>query len=89
MVLDFGHAEPHPTAPEIPKRYRLTLHGALMAANILNNPRAVAMSVYVIRAFVKMRLAFGANGVLCILHSALFILLDPRRNRPNRKLASI
>jgi hypothetical protein len=25
-------------------------HGALMAANILNSPRAVAMSVYVIRA---------------------------------------
>ena len=67
----------------------LTEHGALMAANTLNNPRAVAMSVYVFRAFVKMRLAFGANGVLCILHSALFILLDPRRNRPNRKLASI
>ena len=32
-----------------------TEHGALMAANILNSPRAVAMSVYVIRAFVKMR----------------------------------
>jgi hypothetical protein len=27
-----------------------TEHGALMAANILNSPRAVAMSVYVIRA---------------------------------------
>jgi hypothetical protein len=26
-----------------------------MAANILNSPRAVAFSVYVIRAFVKMR----------------------------------
>jgi len=26
-----------------------------MAANILNSPRAVALSVYVIRAFVKMR----------------------------------
>ena len=29
-----------------------TEHGALMAANILNSPRAVAISVYVIRAFV-------------------------------------
>src|SRR5258707_248432 len=35
--------------------YAFTEHGALMAANILNSPRAVAMSVYVIRAFVKMR----------------------------------
>jgi hypothetical protein len=29
-----------------------TEHGALMAANTLNSPRAVAMSVYVIRAGV-------------------------------------
>jgi hypothetical protein len=27
--------------------YAFTEHGALMAANILNSPRAVAMSVYV------------------------------------------
>jgi hypothetical protein len=32
-----------------------TEHGAIMAATILNSQRAVAMSVYVIRAFVKMR----------------------------------
>jgi hypothetical protein len=30
-------------------------HGALMAANILNSSRAVEMSVFVVRAFVKMR----------------------------------
>jgi hypothetical protein len=29
-----------------------------MAANILNSPRAVDMSVFVVRAFVKMRSAF-------------------------------
>jgi hypothetical protein len=39
-----------------------TEHGALMAANILNSPRAVAMSVYVIRAFVKMRGELAANA---------------------------
>jgi hypothetical protein len=32
-----------------------TEHGALMAANCLNSGRAVEMSVYVVRAFVKMR----------------------------------
>jgi hypothetical protein len=32
-----------------------TEHGAIMAATILNSQRAVAMSVYVVRAFVKMR----------------------------------
>jgi hypothetical protein len=35
--------------------YAFTEHGALMAANVLNSPKAVEMSVYVIRAFVKMR----------------------------------
>lgn len=32
-----------------------TEHGALMAANVLNSSKAVEMSVFVIRAFVKMR----------------------------------
>ena len=41
-----------------------TEHGALMAANILNSPRAVAMSVYVIRAFVKMRADLVANAAI-------------------------
>jgi hypothetical protein len=35
--------------------HAFTEHGAMMAANILNSDRAVEMSVYVIRAFVKMR----------------------------------
>ena len=32
-----------------------TEHGALMAANVLNSPQAVQMSVFVVRAFLKMR----------------------------------
>src|ERR1035437_3615042 len=44
--------------------YTFTEHGALMAANILNSPRAVAMSVYVIRAFVKMREEAAANAAI-------------------------
>lgn len=35
--------------------YAFTEHGALMAANVLNSPEAVKMSVYVVRAFVKQR----------------------------------
>ena len=35
--------------------YAFTEHDALQVANILNSPRAVQMSVFVIRAFVKMR----------------------------------
>ena len=35
--------------------YAFTEHGAIMAANVLNSERAVEMSVYVVRAFVKLR----------------------------------
>ena len=35
--------------------YAFTEHGALMAATVLNSPRAIEMSIFVIRAFVKMR----------------------------------
>jgi hypothetical protein len=35
--------------------FAFTEHGAIMAANILNSPQAVQMSVFVVRAFVKMR----------------------------------
>jgi hypothetical protein len=35
--------------------FAFTEHGAIMAANILNSPSAVQMSVFVVRAFVKMR----------------------------------
>ena len=32
-----------------------TEHGVLMAANVLNSPRAVAMSVAIVKAFVRLR----------------------------------
>jgi hypothetical protein len=41
-----------------------TEHGAIMAATILRSPRAVAMSVYVVRAFVRMREELLTNAVI-------------------------
>ena len=38
-----------------------TEHGAIMAASVLNSPKAVEMSVFVVRAFVKMRERLAAN----------------------------
>jgi hypothetical protein len=35
--------------------YVFTEHGALMAASVLNTPRAVEVSVFIVRAFVKLR----------------------------------
>jgi hypothetical protein len=39
----------------------LTEHGALMAANILRSGKAVQMSIYLVRAFVRMRDEILAN----------------------------
>src|SRR5215831_16631664 len=38
-----------------------TEHGAIMAATVLNSSRAVQMSVYVVRAFVKLREVLASN----------------------------
>jgi hypothetical protein len=44
--------------------YAFTEHGAVMAANILNSDRAVQMSIFVVRAFIKMRQTIAANKAL-------------------------
>ena len=46
--------------------YAFTEHGAIMAANVLNSEKAVTMSVYVIRAFVRMRAVFLDNQILAV-----------------------
>ena len=35
--------------------YAFTEHGAIMAANVLNSPRAIEMSVFIVRAFIRLR----------------------------------
>ena len=44
--------------------YAFTEHGAIMAATILNSPNAVAMSVFVVRAFMQMREQLAANAAI-------------------------
>lgn len=41
-----------------------TEHGAVMAANILHSERAVQMSVFVVRAFVRLREHIAANAAI-------------------------
>ena len=38
-----------------------TEHGAVMAANVLNSKRAAQMSIFVVRAFIKMRAVLSDN----------------------------
>jgi hypothetical protein len=39
-----------------------TEHGAIMAATVLNSDRAIEMSIFVVRAFSRMREALAANS---------------------------
>jgi hypothetical protein len=59
-------------------------HGAFMAAALLNSPRAVDMSVYVVRAFVKLRQTLASHTELArkldILEKSL-ATLDARTRR--------
>ena len=51
--------------------YAFTEHGAIMAATLLNSPRATALSIYVVRAFVELRGLLSANKELATKVHAL------------------
>ncbi len=44
--------------------YAFTEHGAIMAASVLNSPRAVEASIYVVRAFVRLRRMLASHEKL-------------------------
>jgi len=44
--------------------YAFTEHGAIMAATVLNSPRAVQVSVFVVRAFVRLRRMLAQHKAL-------------------------
>jgi hypothetical protein len=51
--------------------WAFTEHGAIMAATVLNSPRAVEMSVFVVRAFVRLRESAGGYAELAARLAAL------------------
>jgi hypothetical protein len=53
VVTNCDHLQKLKFPPQLPAAF--TEHGAMMAAMVLNSPEAVAMSVFVVRAFVQMR----------------------------------
>ena len=57
VVANCDHLKNLKYSPSLPNAF--TEHGAIMAANVLNGPRAVQMSVFVVRAFIKMRTTLG------------------------------
>jgi phage regulator Rha-like protein len=51
--------------------FAFTEHGAIMVATLLNSPRATALSIYVVRAFVELRGLLSANKDLATKLQAL------------------
>jgi ORF6N domain-containing protein len=56
--------------------YVFTEHGAIMAANILNSPRAIRTSIVVVRAFVRLREMLHSNADLARKLDALEMKYD-------------
>ena len=59
VVTNCDHLTKLKFSPVLPNVF--TEHGAIMAANVLNSPRAVEVSVYVVRAFVRLREMISSN----------------------------
>jgi hypothetical protein len=62
VVANCDHLQRLKFSPVLP--YVFTEHGAIMAANVLNSKQAVVASVYVVRAFVKLREILSTNKEL-------------------------
>jgi hypothetical protein len=64
VVANCDHLDRLKYSPRLP--YAFTEHGALMVAAVLNTPRAVDVSVFVVRAFVKLRDILASNEELAV-----------------------
>jgi phage regulator Rha-like protein len=69
--------------------YAFTEHGAIMAAMVLNSTRAVEMSVYVVRAFVRLREVLSANTELARRLEELEARLSRRIDSHDQAIAGI
>jgi hypothetical protein len=69
--------------------YAFTEHGAIMAATILDSPRAIEMSVYVVRAFVQLRELLVSNKELSRRFAQLETRLDKRLTTHDEAIAAI
>ena len=79
--------------------YVFTEHGALMAANVLKSEKAIEASIYVVRAFAKLREMIASHKDLArrlaelekkydsqfkVVFDAIRQLMEPVRSKPRR-----
>lgn len=62
VVANCDHLSGLKFSPALP--YAFTEHGAIMAASVLNTPRAIEASIFVVRAFVKLRTLLATHKEL-------------------------
>ena len=65
--------------------FLFTEHGAIMAASVLSSPRAVEMSIFVVRAFVRLNEMLASNREL----AAKVMELDRRLKTQDAAIHSI
>ena len=65
--------------------YAFTEHGAIMAASILNSPRAIEMSIFVVRAFLRLRETLASHKAL----AAKFAELEQRLETHDKAIGDI
>ena len=69
MVANCDHLKNLRFSPVLPHAF--TEHGAIMLASVLNSFRAIAVSIYVVRAFVNLRETLASHKTLAQNLSAL------------------
>lgn len=62
MVTNCDHLQKLKFSPVNPRAF--TEHGAIMAASVLNAPKAIEVSVFIVRAFVQLREAIAGHKEL-------------------------
>jgi hypothetical protein len=65
--------------------YAFTEHGAIMAASVLNSAKAVEMSIFIVRAFIKLRELLSSNHVL----GQKLAELEQKVGKQDEKIAAI
>lgn len=64
VVANCDHLKRLKFSPTLP--YAFTEHGTIMVASVLNSSRAIEVSVYVVRAFIKLREMLGTHKKLAL-----------------------
>ncbi|MEO0074255.1 MAG: ORF6N domain-containing protein [candidate division WOR-3 bacterium] len=83
VITNCDHLASLKFSPVLP--YAFTEHGAVMAAAVLNSARAVEVSVFVVRAFVRMRKLLSGHRELALKLAEL----ERRVTRQDARIAAL